>query len=191
MLAETCAQRDAFKWNAEQLSVEVVQLREQIDAHAAHAKDLDREHTKVRNEWASKLEGAQREFSEMLSREELESMRFALVEQTEAPWRAKVKALESEVASAREAAAGHRLDAERARSTIEAAVHECVDALRTLARPASAHTGALDAPAARAQPPDARSDRWCARDLAGTARRCASSRRAARARSSSSVPASR
>ena len=123
-LQETCAQRDTFKEHAEALTQEVLRLREQLGSHVAHTREAEQEHTAARAQWASKLEQAQRDFSEMLSREELESMRLQLIEQTEAPWRARVKALEAEVMAAREQANGHRRDAEKARSTADWAMHE-------------------------------------------------------------------
>ena len=94
---ETAQQRDAFRATADALGQEVVKLKEQADAYANRLAEAERVGTEARTQWAARLEQAQREFSEeMLSREDLEAMRLLLVEQTEAPWKARVKALEAD-----------------------------------------------------------------------------------------------
>jgi len=130
MLQETAMQRDSFRNHTAMLSQEVVRLREKLDAYAVHSKEVEQSHTAARTQWASKLELAQREFSDMLSREDLEVMRMQLVEQTEAPWRLRVKSLEADLVAAREEADSHRLAAQRAQSASESKMHEQYAILR-------------------------------------------------------------
>ena len=124
-LRETSEQRDGFRAHAETLAQEVLKLKEQAEGYAGRLAATERSNMEARSQWAATLEQAQRDFSaDMLTRDDLEAMRLQLIEQTEAPWRAKAKALESEVAQARDAAAGHRRDAERARAALDSASHE-------------------------------------------------------------------
>ena len=117
--------------HAETLSAEVVKLKEAAEATAAQLAATERTHTEVRQQWAAKLEQAQHDFSaDMLTRDDLEAMRLQLIEQTEAPWKAKVKTLEGEVSASRESAAQYRREAERARASLDAAAHEQRAALR-------------------------------------------------------------
>ena len=106
----TSKQRDGFRGHAEALMQEVVRLRSQTETMGAHLKETEAAHTAARMQWATKLEQAESEFkSDMLTREDLEKMRLTLIEETEAPWRARVKAMEAELAAAREAANAQRL----------------------------------------------------------------------------------
>ena len=124
MLNDTSEQRDSFQAHADTLTHEVVRLREQCDAYAKQLSQVERDHNAARSQWANKLEQAEHEFSDMLTREDLEAMRLQLVEQTEVPWRARVKALEGELAAAKEATGNQRREAEHARAAAEAAAHE-------------------------------------------------------------------
>ena len=100
-LKETSEQRDGFRENVDVLMAEVLRLREQSTTLQDHLSATERSHNEARSQWAAKLEQAQHEFSDMLTREDLEAMREDLVQQTEAPWKARVKALETELATAR------------------------------------------------------------------------------------------
>lgn len=131
-LKETSEQRDGFRENVDVLMAEVLRLREQSTTLQDHLSATERSHNEARSQWAAKLEQAQHEFSDMLTREDLEAMREDLVQQTEAPWKARVKALETELATARESASAHRREAERARTALDSAAHEHRASLREL-----------------------------------------------------------
>ena len=113
-----------------------LRLRSQTETMGAHLKETEAAHTAARMQWATKLEQAESEFkSDMMTREDLEKMRLTLIEETEAPWRARVKAMEAELAAAREAANAQRVEAERVRSQAEAAKIELrADASEATAR---------------------------------------------------------
>ena len=123
-LKETAEQRDGFRAHAETLTAEVLRLREQCGTLQDQLNATERSHTEARSQWAAKLEQAEHEFSDMLTQDDLKTMRLDIVEQTETPWKAKVKALAAELASAREAASAHRREAERARTALDSAAHE-------------------------------------------------------------------
>lgn len=124
-LRDTAEQRDAFRQTADTLSQEVVKLKEQVDAYASRLQESERTSHAVRNQYAARLEEAQRDASaDMLTRDDLEAMRLQLVDQTEGPWRQRVKVLETELGQTREAAGAHRREAERARAALDATAHE-------------------------------------------------------------------
>ena len=130
-LRETSAQRDDFRKTAEQLTNEVMRLRDQVGAYDAQMTATERAHNEMRSQMAAKIEQAEIAFSQdMLTKEDLEAMRLQIVEQAEAPWREKVRSLEGELAAAHEAANAQRREAERARSALESAAIESRAALR-------------------------------------------------------------
>ena len=142
LLNDTAEQRNGFRAHADELSVEVVKLQDEVSRQAKGAAELHeankrlveekaasvREQEAQRERWSAQLEQAERDFNEMRAQlippNELEVMRQQLFEEGQAPWRSRVAALEQDVESARSAATAQRREAERLRAALDAQAHE-------------------------------------------------------------------
>jgi len=107
-----------------------VKLREFNAKLTERLEEVEKEHANQRSRWAASAEQAEKEVAEMLTKDDLESMRVQLIEQAEAPWIGRVQVLEAELEAARANADTARREAERSRAGLDAASNEYRATLR-------------------------------------------------------------
>ena len=107
-----------------------MKLREFNAKLTERLEEVEKEHANQRSRWAASAEQAEKEGAEMLTKDDLESMRVQLIEQAEAPWIGRVQVLEAELEAARANADTARREAERSRAGLDAASNEYRATLR-------------------------------------------------------------